>query len=62
VRDADKRSSDCDTAFDDFARCADKNQSCPGVDKECQREAARLIQKCDCSSPSGPLKELCATD
>lgn len=62
VRDADKRTSDCDEAFDDFVKCTDENESCPGVDNRCQREAARLIQKCDCTDPKGPLKELCATD
>jgi hypothetical protein len=62
VRDYDKRSSDCDEAFDDFVRCTQDNESCPGVDNRCQREGARFIQKCDCSDPQGPLKDLCATD
>ncbi|HWP08440.1 MAG TPA: hypothetical protein VNN72_22010 [Polyangiaceae bacterium] len=62
VRDADDRTDDCDEAFDDFVNCTNENQSCPGVDNRCQREAARLIQKCDCTDPQGPLKELCATD
>ena len=62
VRDADDRSDDCDTAFDDFIECTQKNESCPGVDNRCQREAARLVLKCDCTNPQGPLKELCATD
>jgi hypothetical protein len=62
VRDADKRTADCDEAFDDFVECTDNNQSCPGVDNLCQREASRLIQKCDCTNPTGPLKELCVTD
>ncbi len=60
VSDADNRSDDCEDAFDDFADCADENQSCPGVDKQCQREAARLIDKCDCENSVGPLAELCA--
>jgi hypothetical protein len=59
VRDADDRTSDCQEAFDDFANCADKNESCPGVDTQCQREAARFINKCDCTNPTGPLKDLC---
>lgn len=62
VRDADHRTDDCDTAFDDFIECTDDNQSCPGVDNRCQREASRLVLKCDCTDPQGPLKELCATD
>jgi hypothetical protein len=62
VRDYEKRSSDCDEAFDDFTNCTKDNDSCPGVDNRCQREAARFIQKCDCSDPVGPLKDLCRTD
>ena len=62
VVDAEKRSSECDDAFDEFATCAADNQSCPGVDKQCGAEADRLIRKCDCKNPrpGSPLAELCA--
>ncbi len=59
VRDDDARSSDCSAAFDDFSHCVNKNESCPGIDQECQREAARYINKCDCTNPVGPLAALC---
>ena len=59
VNDAQSRSSDCTDAFDEFASCAADNQSCPGVDRQCQTEATRLIEKCDCESPTGPLAALC---
>jgi hypothetical protein len=59
VVDDEKRSEACQDAFDEFATCADENQSCPGVDKQCGSEAKRLIEKCDCENPTGPLVELC---
>jgi hypothetical protein len=59
VNDAKSRSSDCTDAFDEFASCTVDNSSCPGVDQQCQTEANRLIQKCDCESPTGPLAALC---
>jgi hypothetical protein len=59
VVDDEKRSDDCRDAFDEFATCADENQSCPGVDKQCGSEAKRLIETCSCANPTGPLVELC---
>jgi hypothetical protein len=59
IKDSETRSADCSDAFDEFASCADDNQSCPGVDRQCAGSAAKLIQKCDCENPRGPLATLC---
>jgi hypothetical protein len=59
VNDTESRSSDCQNAFDDFASCTAKNESCPGVDQQCGSEATRVIDKCDCTNAKGPMKVLC---
>ena len=59
VSDTDSRSDDCRNAFDDFASCTARNDSCPAVDQQCSGQASRVIEKCDCTNPTGPMKELC---
>jgi hypothetical protein len=60
VNDNDTRSSDCQNAFQDFASCTAQNdQSCPGVDQQCSSKATRVIEKCDCTNPTGAMAELC---
>jgi hypothetical protein len=59
VSDTESRSADCQDAFDQFASCTANNDSCAGVDQNCQSDATRVIEKCDCTNPTGPMKELC---
>jgi hypothetical protein len=59
VNDTDSRSADCKSAFNDFADCANKNQSCPGVDQQCSGQAAHVLEKCDCTNATGPMQVLC---
>jgi hypothetical protein len=60
VNDSQSRSSDCQSAFDDFASCTNDNQnSCAGVDQQCSSQATHVIDKCSCANPTGPMKTLC---
>jgi len=60
INDTESRSSDCQDAFDQFASCTARNDSCPGVDQQCSGDATRVIEKCDCTNPTGAMAELCA--
>jgi len=59
INDTESRSADCQDAFDSFASCTARNESCPGVDQQCGSEASRVIEKCDCTNATGPMAELC---
>jgi hypothetical protein len=59
LRNIQARSSECRSAFGDFASCADQNQSCQGVDTQCVSEANRYIAHCSCDGATGALGELC---
>lgn len=59
VRNMQSQGSECQSAFGDFASCADQNQSCPGVDNQCVNEANRYIAHCSCDGATGALAELC---
>jgi hypothetical protein len=59
INDTESRSADCQDAFDQFASCAARNESCPSVDQQCGGDASRVIEKCDCTNATGVMAELC---
>jgi hypothetical protein len=59
IRNIQARGSACQSAFGDFASCADQNQSCQGVDNQCVSEADRYIAHCSCDGATGALGQLC---
>ena len=56
-----RRRTGSDQRAHDGTRCGVKRSKTKSHARK-QREAARFIQKCDCSDPVGPLKDVCRTD